>query len=105
MVGSATERAALIGVGLKRLRQMAISYGSRDYNGGSLSLNEQSEHNRRAHAAREIVELLEAERLERLASEQLKGLVCSDFASMDHDGMAETAVSLAKALATALDKS
>lgn len=104
MAGSAAEHAALLGLGLKRLRQMAVSYGSREYSGGSLSLNEQSEHNRRAQAAREIVEQLEAERLERLASDQLKGLVCSDFASMDHDGMAQTAVSLARSLIAALDE-
>lgn len=43
-------------------------------------------------------------RLERIASDQLAALVRSDFASMDHDGMADTAVSLAKALAARLDQ-
>lgn len=56
------------------------------------------------NAARQLLEAMDEQRLERLASDQLGALVRSDFASMDHDGMAETALSLAKSLAARLDK-
>lgn len=102
-MSSANERAALAGLTRKRLRQMATSYGSRNYNGPSLSLHEQATHSRQALAAHEILAVMDEERLERLASDQLKGLMAGPRASYDYDGLALDAVSLAKSLVAALD--
>lgn len=59
---------------------------------------------RQARAAAAIIQKMDEDRLQEIASEQLSALVMSDFASMDHEDMADTAVSLAKALAKRLDK-
>ncbi len=101
MAGNATARAALAGLSRKALKQLANAEPASSW----YSTAERDGFYRQRNAAQEILAALDEERLERLASEQLKGLVCSDFASMDHDGMAETAVSLARSLIKALDES
>lgn len=88
---------------IRELRRLSVGYGSREYSGGSLSLQEQASHSRRAEAAREVLKWREEKRRQEIASDQLKGLMAGPQSSYDSIGLAGRAVDLADALIDALD--